>query len=174
MGEITMKLSMKARWILGVIAFCCFLGGCRISDMGGAVGTAFAPVTPPAGKHVVYFYRNSSIVGAAATFALKVDASEITEVTNGGYYPYVTEPGQHVIYLKRLASPSLIAAISEAVGYEECGRFTVEADSALYMRYKLNSLSGQASFEEVPPEEAMGELKKLKRFKDGVRKGLVP
>ena len=114
------------------------------------------------------------MIGAGAAFALKVDEAEVTEVTNGGYYAYIAEPGEHVIYLKRLLAPSLMSAVSEAAGYEKSGAFTTKAGGVLYLRYKLNSLSGVAGFVEVPGDEAIRELETLKRFNDGVRKGLVP
>lgn len=66
----------------------------------GANGSAFAPVNPPAGKGVVYIYRTPSFVGWVATGSLKIKGTSITNISNGGYFPYVGPPGDTVFTSK--------------------------------------------------------------------------
>lgn len=59
-----------------------------------ATGPLFKEVEVPEDKAVLYFYRKSSIVGSGLSHELYVNGEYITEITNGGYIPYMADPGQ--------------------------------------------------------------------------------
>ncbi len=74
------------------ISFGLFLGSCCLAGCG-VNGTAYAPVTPPPGKGVVYVYRKPSFVGCVAEGMLRANGVPVTILSNGGYFPYVGPPG---------------------------------------------------------------------------------
>jgi hypothetical protein len=68
----------------------------NLSLIGCASGPAFKPVDPiPEGKGVVYIYREHAFMGAgsAVTSDVSVNNAPITNILNGGYYPYISDPG---------------------------------------------------------------------------------
>ena len=63
------------------------LTGCAAS------GPAFKPVNPiPAGKGVVYIYRQPGLVGSAVYGTVSANNKPITKITSGGYFPYISIP----------------------------------------------------------------------------------
>ena len=59
-----------------------------------ASGAAFTRVSPiPEGKGVVYIYRQPSFVGGGVYGTVKANDVPVTQIKNGGYYPYVANPG---------------------------------------------------------------------------------
>lgn len=60
-----------------------------------AQGSSFQGKKIPAGKTVVYIYRptGSGTGGAAMPFGVKANGKVETTLSQGGYYEYVTEPG---------------------------------------------------------------------------------
>ncbi len=66
-----------------------WLQGCATTS-----GPLFKQSPVPEGKAVLYFYREWDFRGAALNHELYVNGDYLTEVTNGGYIPYVADPGQ--------------------------------------------------------------------------------
>lgn len=71
----------------------CFLSiliaGCSAS------GPAFTPLDPiPFGKGVVYIYRTPSFVGGGVYGTVSANKKPLTKIKNGGYFPYVSDPGK--------------------------------------------------------------------------------
>jgi len=59
-----------------------------------ASGPAFKPVDPiPAGKGVVYIYREPGFAGSAVYGTVTANKSPITKIKTGGYFPYISSPG---------------------------------------------------------------------------------
>lgn len=65
------------------------LPGCATTS-----GPLFKESPVPGGKAVLYFYRESAIMGSGVTHELYVNGEYLAEVTNGGYIPFVADPGQ--------------------------------------------------------------------------------
>ncbi|MBT9097525.1 hypothetical protein KFZ76_07360 [Methylovulum psychrotolerans] len=62
--------------------------GCSVS------GPAFKPLDPiPANKGVVYIYRAPSFVGGGTYGTVTANSTPITKIKNGGYFPYIANPG---------------------------------------------------------------------------------
>jgi len=60
----------------------------------GASGPAFRPIDAPTdGRGVVYIYRQSSGLGAGVHGTVRANGTPVTDVKNGGYFPYVGAPG---------------------------------------------------------------------------------
>ena len=47
----------------------------------------------PAGKGVVYIYRESGFVGGGVYGTVTANKIPITKIRNGGYFPYLSNPG---------------------------------------------------------------------------------
>ena len=73
---------------LGMLFLLVILTGC-------ASGPVFKPLASlPEGKGVVYVYRESSVIGSGVFGTLTANNTAITKIKNGGYFPYVTDPGK--------------------------------------------------------------------------------
>lgn len=71
-------------------------------------GPQFEAVTAiPSGKALVYIYRTPQFVGSAISFDIHHDDKVITRLTNGGYYPYITDPGEIELWAKTEARSSV-------------------------------------------------------------------
>jgi hypothetical protein len=74
---------------LSVILMTVTIAGCS------ATGRPFVHVDPiPDGKGIVYVYRPDRTVGCAVSGTIRANGVPITNVKNGGYYPYVADPGR--------------------------------------------------------------------------------
>jgi len=72
-----------------------FLQGCA------TLGPAFQKTeTIPDGVGLVYIYRPDSFIGAAVAYDVKVGETVITELPNGGYFAYFSNPGEVEFWAK--------------------------------------------------------------------------
>jgi len=72
-----------------------FLQGCA------TLGPAFQKTeTIPDGVGLVYIYRPDSFFGAAVAYDVKVGETVITELPNGGYFAYFSNPGEVEFWAK--------------------------------------------------------------------------
>ena len=79
------NLSSVAMWLVFASVL---ISGCSAS------GPAFKPVEPiPAGKGVVYIYREPSVFGSAIYGTVSANKRPITKIHNGGYFPDLANPG---------------------------------------------------------------------------------
>ncbi len=69
-----------------------------------ATGALFKEVQVPEGKAVLYFYREWGFEGSGVAQELYVNGEYLVEVTNGGYIPYVADPGQVTIVTTQIRS----------------------------------------------------------------------
>ncbi|MDD5321203.1 MAG: hypothetical protein PHD43_11440 [Methylococcales bacterium] len=73
---------------LWIILASALIVGCSAS------GPAFKPVDPiPAGKGVVYIYRQPGGMGSGAYGTVTANKTPITKILTGGYFPYISNPG---------------------------------------------------------------------------------
>lgn len=84
-----MKVSSMRHCALAISTFVTvLLTGC------GASGPAFKPIDAPTdGRGVVYIYRQSSGLGAGVHGTVRANSTPVTDMKNGGYFPYVGTPG---------------------------------------------------------------------------------
>lgn len=78
-----------------IISSFIFLQGCA------TLGPAFQKTeTIPDGVGLVYIYRPDSFIGAAVAYDVKVGETVITELPNGGYFAYFSNPGEVEFWAK--------------------------------------------------------------------------
>jgi len=71
------------------------LSGCA------SLGPVYQKVeTVPADRGLVYIYRPSSFVGGGVSYDVKVGETPVTTLYNGGYYPYLSAPGEVEFWAK--------------------------------------------------------------------------
>lgn len=102
------------------------------------------PVTIPAGKGVIYFYRPSHFAGSAAQMSVGINHTkgyDSIPLVNGTYYPYICEPGE-----VQILSPRNIHAV-----------FNVEAGKTYYFKGETGFSGGQ--FVVMEEKEALSDLK---------------
>lgn len=117
----------------------------------GATGAAFKPVDPiPAGKGVVYIYRQPSYLGAGVFGTLTANKIPITKIRNGGYFPYVSNPG-----------PVHFEVTTEATNE---ANVTVDAGQEKYLKTTIGMglFVGHLKLSEVSPEIGRREIGECK------------
>lgn len=123
------------------------IAGCAAS------GPAFKPIDPiPTGKGVVYIYRQSGFVGGGVYGTVTANNKPITKITNGGYFPYVSDPG-----------PVHFEVSTEATNEADV---TIETEIEKYLKTTVGMgfFVGHLKFSEVSPEigrQEIGECKLL-------------
>ena len=140
------------------------LQGCATTS-----GPLFKESPVPEGKAVLYFYREWAFKGAALNHELYVNGDYLTEVTAGGYIPYVVDPGQVNIVTTQLRSKFFrdTGIQSEPLGEMESrshgnlgpGNMEVNANEVYYFKYKLWSRGFK--LRQVPQEIGKQEIQGL-------------
>lgn len=109
---------------------------------GCATGADFQAVaSPPPGKALVYLFRERRVVGSAGMFNVYANKTMIVKMKSGGYFPYITDPGDLILSHEIAFGPLMIlpAAIdraSDAKGHELL-RLSIEANHTYYVEWKL-------------------------------------
>lgn len=74
--------------ILSLLFLATMLTGC------GASGPAFKRMDPPMnGQGIVYIYRQPGHIGMGVHGTVRANGKAVTDIKNGGYFPYVGLPG---------------------------------------------------------------------------------
>jgi hypothetical protein len=135
---------MKKRFIVpsAVAMLVLFLSGC-------ASGPKFAPVVSvdvPPGKALVYIYRTPSFAGSAVQYAVNAGERKIVQLQNGGYYPYICDPGSIEFWAATEARASLT--------------IDVAAGETYYLRGSLGIgfFVGHPKLQLIPAEQALSEI----------------
>jgi len=72
-----------------------------ISGCAATLGPQFEAVTAvPSGKALVYIYRTPKFAGGGVSYEIHHGDKIITRLSSGGYYPYITDPGEVEIWAK--------------------------------------------------------------------------
>ena len=125
-----------------------FAAGCA------ATGPAFTPVNPiPAGKGVVYVYREPKVVGCAVKGTVSANDTLITMIKNGGYYPYIAHPGP--VHFAVTCGETNTADVTVRPGEEEYLKTTVGA----------GFFGGQLNLTEVSSAIGSEEIRRCKLLK---------
>lgn len=127
--------------IFGYILISILIVGC------GASGPVFKPVDPiPDGKGVVYIYRESGFVGGGVYGTVTADKTPITKVRNGGYFPYLSNPG--TVHFEVSTEATNEADVSVEAGKEKYLKTSVG----------MGFFVGHLKFSEVSPEIGRKEI----------------
>ena len=130
------------RWVLVSLGLLAALAGCA------SLGPPFLPLASvPSGKAVVYLYRPSSFVGSAISFTVNAGELPVINLSNGGYFPYVTTPGRISFWAKTEAESFVIIEVEPGMEYYLKG--TVG----------MGVLVGRPNLQQMPPE--LGRLEIL-------------
>ncbi len=114
-------------------------------------GAAFSKVDPiPADKGVVYIYRPDHLAGSAVYGTLSADNAPVTKIKNGGYYPYIANPG--TVHF---------AVTTEATNTADV---TVEAGKETYVKSSVGMgfLVGHLTLDQVSPDIGQQEIQSCK------------
>ncbi|MFZ4699587.1 MAG: hypothetical protein ACOYMG_06015 [Candidatus Methylumidiphilus sp.] len=106
-----------------------------------ASGPAFKPIDPiPAGKGVVYIYREPGIVGSGVYGTVTANKTPLTKIKTGGYFPYISDPG-----------PVHFEVSTEATNEADVN---VESGKDKYLKTTIGMgfFVGHLKFSEVSPE----------------------
>lgn len=136
------KVTVVLKWLVFASVF---LAGCSVS------GPAFKPVESlPADKGVVYIYRQPKGFGGGVFGTVKANQAPLTKIKNGGYYPYIAEPG-----------PVHFEVKTEATNEADV---TVEAGKEKYLKTSVGMgfFVGHLKLTEVSPEIGKQEIVKCK------------
>lgn len=103
--------------LMPVIAITCavYLTGCASLQ-----GPEFSKVTKiPEGKAVVYFYRPKAFFGGAVSYDIWLDGVNVpfVHVYNGGYFPYIANPGKAVFKAKTEAEKEVTIEVKAGQSY---------------------------------------------------------
>ncbi len=140
---------MKSIKVYGV-SFVLVLGAASIAGCA-STGAAFTPVTPiPAGKGVVYIYRQPKFAGGGVYGTVTANKVPLTKIRNGGYYPYISSPGQVHFEVS-----------TEATNEADV---TVEAGKETYLKTSvgIGFLVGHLKFSEVSSDIGSSEIQECK------------
>jgi hypothetical protein len=134
---------MRRTWLRFLVAVAVVLA------LGSIVGCAprFVPVTSvPPDQGLVYIFRPGSPLGAAILYTVTANGVPVVRLRNGGYYPYVTPPGQVVFSAQTETSSSV--AINVAPG------------GTYYLRGMLmmGAFVGRPMLEELPAAVGASEI----------------
>lgn len=148
---------MKTVILISTLMALVLITGC------GASGTKFQKVAFPKDLAVVYLYRKPAAWGAAISALIKANGSEITRMTNGGYFPFVTEPGK-ITFSGKLDFGIIVSLTApfQVVGFQEIRTLEVRPGEVYYLRGKPKG--SFFALELVTDEVGRKEISGLKRF----------
>lgn len=129
----------------------CFILTSALIAGCSASGPAFKPVDPiPTGKGVVYIYRAPGFVGSGVYGTVTANKTPITKIKNGGYFPYISNPG-----------PVHFEVSTEATNEADV---TVETGKEKYLKTTIGMgfFVGHLKFSEVSPEIGKKEISECK------------
>lgn len=73
-----------------------------------SLGPQFQAVNAvPSGKSLVYIYRTPKFAGSGVSFKIHHNDKVVTTLYSGGYYPYITSPGEVEIWAKTESKASV-------------------------------------------------------------------
>ena len=104
---------MKKLCMATVLSTGLLLMGCSSS-----LGEQFTELEKPSeGKAMVYFYRPSKFLGGGVNYNVQDGDKFVTEMRNGGYYPYLTETGEKKFWAKTEATDEVLITLEKNKTY---------------------------------------------------------
>lgn len=140
---------MKRILSIALLAFSTlFFAGCAATGTPYAQANAAMPTLKP-GEGRIYFFRSSSMFGAAMQPDIKLNGQVVGESKPGGYF-----------YVDRPAGKYTASASTET---EKTASFTLDAGETKYLRSSVTFgvVAGRVILELETPEKAKAELPEL-------------
>lgn len=140
-----MSVLKSSRTLLATLALALASTGCSSS------GPAFSRISPiPSGKGVVYVYRSPNFAGSGVYGTVKANDVPLTKIKNGGYFPYVAQPG-----------PVKFSVTTEATNTADV---TVKEGEEKYLKTTIGMgfFVGHLKFTEVAPDIGFNEAQRCK------------
>lgn len=107
------KNETKIIIIAALFACMLFLNGC-----GPTLGQIYQKAdTVPENMGMVYIYRPSSFVGGGISYDVKVAETPVVTLYNGGYYPYLSKPGEVEFWAETESKSSVTLDIKAGESY---------------------------------------------------------
>jgi len=107
----------------------------------GTSGPAFQQETLVAGDSVVYVFRQSRSAGSASAFKLFANGEHVTNLSNGGYFPYPTPPGK--VHLKaEMKANALNWGVGLALTAKPEIELEIESGKAYYVEFEFGGMGG--------------------------------
>ena len=150
--------SRVALWVAAVV-FTCTTSGLSFSKDAGPSRVA------PAGKAVVYVYREASIYGMGESFDLYSNGHSVARITNGGYYEFEVSPGQVALGVHEVVIPiQILTHIGNNLSLDSHPLYTfhAQAGQTYYVRFKLGF--PEFTMTPVKKDEAVAAMAGMKRF----------
>jgi hypothetical protein len=128
---------MIARFCVSLLAFGTLgvLAGCSTS------GPAFQEENPAEARALVYVYRQSKTGGSASAFKIFANGQHITNMSNGGYFPYSAPVGQLDLSAKIKANVLNFGFFLPFVAKPEL-RLDVAPGETYFVELQFGSVSG--------------------------------
>ena len=139
---------MNRRILLSAIVLAsAFLAGCASGPKFSEISSSIAPI--PAGDGRVYFFRSSSMLGAAVQPDIRINGDVVGTSKPGGFF-----------YVDRPAGSYAAAAATET---ENTIAFTLDPGETKYLRTSpsMGFLVGHINFEIEDPQKAKAEIETL-------------
>lgn len=141
-----------------MVTFSLLLSASMLSGCGGSkLGEAYMRVElVPSDKALIYIYRIPAFVGGIYSIGITANGQEITSLPEGGFYPYLADPGETEI------STKMVIARGESVTVQGKGGQTYY----LEVSTTAGAFSGQATIEKVHKERGEEQLLIMRRVFD--------
>lgn len=82
------------------------------------LGPVFSKIDKiPDNVGLVYFYRPSSFIGGGVTYDIKLGETVITTLRNGGYFPYLSSPGEKEFWARTESTSSVTVEVKTGQSY---------------------------------------------------------
>ncbi|MEO7859471.1 MAG: DUF2846 domain-containing protein [Nitrospirales bacterium] len=136
-----------------VIVCAAILFGCG----GGQLGEVYKRAESiPSDKTLIYIYRIPAFVGGIYPVGIDVNGKEITSLSEGAYYPYLSDPGEVEV------STKMAIARGESVTVDG------KAGQVYYLEVwaRPGAFSGQAAMKRVSKERGEEKLLETRRVLD--------
>ena len=102
---------MNIQLMRKTVVISCLLGLALITGCAATGPTYTAMETIPEGKALVYIYRPQKFMGGGVYFDVHAGNrhahQEIVTLKNGGYFPYITDPGEMELWAKTESTSSV-------------------------------------------------------------------
>lgn len=134
----------------------------------GVSGEKFSPLPViPTGKAIVYIYRPHSMRGAPAEWTFFANDTPLTVIKNGGYYPYVAEPG-HITFSIEQRPTAFYIADALLSGKQELYSLDVQAGETYYLHFKWppGGFGGPPKLLRVSKEEGEKKIESTVRLSE--------
>ena len=137
--------------VLAVVAAC--LTGCT------ATGARFREHSSPAGKSLIYVYRNGMALGAGGAWELYAHDRYVTKITNDGYYDFVVDPGQVKFESLSVFTGTIITLLSRMSGKTRQYDLEAKPDQTYFFKFEIGDKMAP-----VTREEAIQDMAGKSRF----------